>query len=118
MSFAHIGPISIFILLQVVIACYGNDLRPDYEEKIEEFRAAFMDLGVRVTPKIHAVLHHVKEFCSFKQAGLGKWSEQAGEALHHDFLNVWENYKTRSTKHADFGERLLRATCAYNGRHT
>ena len=37
---------------QVVSKCFGVTLEEGYKEAIEEFRAAYMDLGVTVTPKV------------------------------------------------------------------
>ena len=104
-------------LLQVVNACYGTELRDDFREQIDRFAESYRDLNIRVTPKIHAVMHHVREFCTMTNTGLGKWSEQSGEAVHYDFLKIWEHYKRKSTGHDVHAARLCKAVCAYNGRH-
>lgn len=33
--------------------------------------------------KIHALCFHVGKFCKIKNKGLGAWSEQTNESLHH-----------------------------------
>ena len=61
---------------EVVSACYGDNLSPDFMEKINKFSKSYMKLKISVTPKIHAVMYHVAEFCSMTGRGLGPWSEQ------------------------------------------
>lgn len=78
---------------------------------------AYIDLDVNVTPKVHAVIWHVPQFCARFNEGLGRCSEQAGESVHHDFAKTWENYKLKSLSHPEYGNSLKRAVCAYNGRH-
>ena len=74
-------------------------------------------LPTNVTPKVHAVFHHVGEFCGMVNKGLGPWSEQAAESLHSDFTKMWQNYKLRDTDHDQYGERLLDAIITYNSQH-
>jgi hypothetical protein len=59
----------------------------------------------------------VAEFCEMKKFGLGPWSEQASESVHHDFQLVWENYKVKNIHHIDYGSKLYQALCVYNSRH-
>ena len=49
--------------------------------------------------------------------GLAPWSEQCAESLHHDFLEIWNYYKVNEKEKLLYGEKLLEAVCAYNGRH-
>ena len=70
---------------EVVSSCYGQDLKVDFLKKINTFARDYMALKINVTPKVHAVMHHVGEFCSMTGRGLAPWSEQAGESVHHDF---------------------------------
>ena len=37
---------------EVVNSCFGMELRPGYQGKIEEFKACYLDLGISVTPKV------------------------------------------------------------------
>ena len=70
----------------VVTACYGNELDVDYLRKIAIFAADYYRLGISVTPKVHAVIYHIAEFCEL--TGRGPWSEQTGESVHYDFKNM------------------------------
>jgi hypothetical protein len=103
---------------KVVSSCYGDHLDSTFESYITEFKEAYLQLGISVTPKIHAVFYHVAEFCKSKRKGLGQWGEQASESVHHDFGKVWNNFKVNSLDNPHFGERLLRAVQVYNSRHT
>lgn len=103
--------------LQVVSACFGDSLEANYREAISHFKECYMALGIRVTPKVHAVFFHVADFCESKNRGLGPWSEQSTESVHHDFSSLWEDFKVRSFNHPNFKFKFLAGVCAYNGRH-
>ena len=99
---------------RVVESCYGFDLSPNYRECINDFTVEFLKLGISVTPKVHAVMHHVAEFCTFSGTGLGPYSEQTSEALHHEFKKCWKNYFVKNTDHPSYPEHLLDAVRAFN----
>ena len=101
----------------VVSACYGAQLRPEYTHAIRRFQNDFLDLGINISPKIHAIFFHVPEFCQMVGKGLGSYSEQASESVHHDFQKIWENYKIQDQDHPRYGEQLLKAVTTYNSRH-
>ena len=101
---------------EVVITCYSRNLDKDYRKKIDYFKKKCLNLEISVTPKVHAVIYHVSEFCELKGMGLTPWSEQT-ESLHHDFNQVWENYKVKDTNHVECGKRLLQAVQIYNSKH-
>lgn len=100
----------------VVKGCFTNDLQENYLAKIEKFKRSYLDLEIPVTPKVHAVFHHVPYFCKKYGHGLGSYSEQAVEAVHHDFQPTWLSFKVlkESPMH---DTQLLRAVCKYNASH-
>ncbi len=106
----------------VVVACYGKELQPNARDTIREFEQAFTKLvhkhhGTNVTSKIHSIIHHVHDFCSSRNTGLGVWSEQASEAVHSDFLACsWTKYKV-SEVNTRFGKQLLLAVQNYASKH-
>lgn len=102
---------------RVVDSCYGKDLHAQYHARIQDFKNSYLHLGIPVTPKIHAVMYHVHEFCELKDTGLGPFSEQSVESLHQDFQNAWEKVSVSSTSNPRYGERLLKAVQMYNSRH-
>ena len=101
----------------VVTACFSLKIDPSYKNKIAEFKKSFLDLGIPITPKIHAVFFHVPDFCDEYQNGLGFYTEQAMESVHSDFKNVWKRYKV-AKGHPDYSEKLRRALCEYNSLHS
>ena len=101
----------------VVASCYGSQLAENYEDKIERFQQCYMNLNIPVTPKVHAVFYHVIDFCKMTGLGLGPWSEQCSESVHHDFKKVWENFKVKDTDHPKYGPKLREAVCMYNSLH-
>ena len=101
----------------VVEACYGKNLLPDFQRRIAVFTMDYLKLGISVTPKVHAVFFHVAEFCLLTGQGLGPWSEQAGESVHHDFKQTWKNYKVNDVERDIYSENFLKAVAAYNSKH-
>lgn len=97
---------------KVVQGCYGMSLSESFDSDIDGFFTAYKTLGIRITPKVHAVAFHVKEFCSFHHKGLGFWSEQASEAVHSDFEKIWQRYKV-GQQNSKYGNQLLKAVQDY-----
>ena len=83
---------------------------PSYKEDIEMFRQDYLDLNINITPKVHAVIFHIVEFCERVDTGLGRFSEQASESVHHNFRTTWQRFK-------DYGQCLLRAVNSFNTDH-
>ena len=101
----------------MVAACYGQELHPDFEEKIEKFTEAYLSLKINVTLKIHAVMHHVTKFCHLTSRGVGPWSEQSSEAIHHDFKQTWKRFKINNTQNKNYGKHFLQAVSTYISQH-
>lgn len=102
-------------------ACFGQELKEGYENCIEQFSKVYRSLdNMTITPKIHIVEHHLLDFFNKigeKGRGLGWYSEQGFEAMHHDMKQEWERVKICDPDHPDFGKRLLEFVLAYNARH-
>lgn len=101
---------------KVVDSCFSVKLDPAFVTDIKLFKESYEALGISITPKIHAIFFHVSDFCSKTGMGLGFYSEQAVESLHHDFCVTWKKYKVLK-KHPQYTEKLLRAVCEYNSKH-
>ena len=71
---------------EVVKACFGQELKPDYAIHIQTFESAFRRLSISITPKSHLVFEQLAEILETKGSltGLGRWSEQAMASVHHD----------------------------------
>ena len=65
----------------LVEGCISVGLCLDYMDRVRSFQNAYLDCGVSVTPKVHAVFVHLGPFLEKHQVGLGKWSEQAFESV-------------------------------------
>lgn len=103
-------------LNQVVSSCFGKTLNPGYRTHINNFKSAYLNLNINVTPKVHAIFHHVSEVCESRGYGLGVYSEQASEAVHADFHKTWTKYKV-SELNIMYGSHLLKAIIEYNSMH-
>ena len=57
----------------------------------------FINLGISITPKVHAVMFHIANFCAITGRGLGPWHEQSGESVHHDFKGTWKRFIVNDT---------------------
>ena len=100
---------------EVVVACFGNDLDPDFESKISNFKRIYTSLQVSITPKVHAVFYHVPQFIKIKKLSLGLFSEQATEALHSNFKPHWARYK-RELSNPEYSNQLLKCVVDYNSK--
>lgn len=101
----------------VVKSCFGMTLEENFGGKIDKFAVAVQRLGVSITTSMHIVIHHVKQFCNFRKSSLGPFSEQATEAIHYDFVAMWQHGGKVSESHQDYDQRLLSSIVRYNGRH-
>ena len=98
---------------KVVKSCFSIELHDTFEDDILAFKESYLDLHIAVTPKVHAVLFHVPEFCRRRATGLGIFSEQASESVHHQFKKTWEKYKV-AMEHETHGSQLFRALADFN----
>ena len=106
-------------LSEVRTACFGSEpesLDPNFEDKIKHLEELWLDAGISVTTKAHCLFRHVPEqICKYGMP-LGKYSEQAVEACHYDFLQHYKGYK-RLPNTKNYAEKLLQAVCSYNSLH-
>ena len=108
---------------KVRMSCFSEVLIPSYKNDIIHFGNLYCNLKtpegkfVDITPKIHVLLDHVPKFCERKGKGLGFYNEQASEAVHSDFLKIWNNYKVNDEDHPKYRESLNSAGLEYNQRH-
>nr|XP_012558535.2 uncharacterized protein LOC105845381 [Hydra vulgaris] len=101
----------------VVSGCFGCNLNPNYPQIIEAFRVSYLALqNVSVTPKVHAVFFHVKDFIDRYGQALGLYSEQATEAMHHNFQIHWQRYK-RPNHHPEYSKKLQCCIVDFNTKH-
>lgn len=111
----HINLLKLFF--DVCHACFGMQLDPSYEMKIEAFKDAVIEMKFKVTPKIHVLICHVPQHIKKTGRSLGHFSEQAFESLHHDFKSTWARYCVLDITKPSYGQKLLAATVEYNSFH-
>ena len=78
---------------------------------LTNFRRAYETTELRLALKVHVLLEHSTDCLKFLgNAGLGLYSEQAGEAIHSEFLKFWKKYKVKFLSALCYPKRLKRAT--------
>ena len=108
----------------MVNSSFGQLVEEGWEQDVKDFCAAYRALvGISYPPKFHLVEGHLVQFLkrrwsldkSYESFGLGYWSEQPFEALHHKFEEHFDRYKV-GRMHEDYGNRLLDAVLSWNSR--
>ena len=61
---------------KVVHGCFGTHLSDDFAESIAQFQRSCEVLPISITPKMHIVFHHVREFIESQGHSLGLYSEK------------------------------------------
>ncbi|CAH1107748.1 unnamed protein product [Psylliodes chrysocephalus] len=93
--YGHVGYFKILPFIQafkemnkLVDCCFSTGpVYSDIEPRVNELRRAFLATGISETLKIHVLTRHLTDCLEFLSGfGLGDWSEQAGESVHHEFL--------------------------------
>ena len=91
-----------------------------YIKLIDKFSAAVRDCDIPVTPTIHGIETEIKRFFDLNgtEFGLGLFTEQAGESVHHDFEDkVYNSTYRRDPRHPDHGRLLKKGVAKYNSKH-
>ena len=70
-----------------------------------------------MTTAAHIVMVHIRQFCGFTKCSLGKYGEQASEAVHTDFDAIWVQCGKVSRPHPRYTKNLMETVVRYNGRH-
>ena len=85
--------ISAFKAMNLVVnSCFGTNnvdmkILPDLIENVKKMH---MGTGVSQTLKIHVIFDYIEQCLKFLSGlSLGIMSEQAGEAIHREFLKLW-----------------------------
>lgn len=97
----------------VVDACFGYQLAENYSQVIEHFAWLIKIHKVPITPKIHILLNHAPQFIEENNKGLGYFSEQQFESVHHVWSEHFENYKINS-KNDNFVISILNGLSKFN----
>ena len=104
----------------VVNSCFGTNnvdmkILPDLIENVNKMH---MGTGVSQTRKIYAIFDHIEQCLTFLSGlSLDFMSEQAGEAIHREFLKFWNEYKMNMIEDSSYIERLQKAVVEFSSRH-
>ena len=114
--------ISVLEALDEVVS-FGVHMKGDWAGTIDKFSEKYFALpGISCPPKVHLLIHHIKEFLNerhasgYPGAGLGFWSEQAMEACHHAFMQEWMLKNVRP-ENENYAKALFEAVVRFNGKN-
>lgn len=106
---------------KVVDGCFASrKVNPNMNNLIFSLQKAIDNLQfldhVSESLKIHVLKKHLEQCLSFIEddAGLGYWSEQAGESVHRQFLKVWQRYKMNNIADEQYPTQLLKAVVEFS----
>jgi hypothetical protein len=102
---------------KVVHSCFGRELLQGWQDDVREFCGAYLKLGISLTPKFHIVRDHIIPFCSLKNCGLSRFSEQAFESVHADFAKFAERHHVKDKTNKLHIVRLKQTVLEYNASH-
>ena len=95
----------------------GKDLKEGYEEVIDRFTVNFLYLNsnhnVSITPKVHIIMAHLKDYCNETGKSLGSCSDQTIEAVHQ----LVNNRFTRSNYYIKCEENEKHPSKMFDGVH-
>ena len=76
-----------------------------------------MDLGLKVTPKVHLLFCHAMDDIDKHGQGLGLFNESAAESIHADFDRFYQRYAVKDINSPSYLKKLQSAITAYNASH-
>ena len=78
----------------------------------------YRTLDISTSVKVRILETHIVESLKImgEEHGLGFYSEQAMESMHHDLLEEWGGEKVDES-HPRYGEKLKQTMVRVNGKH-
>lgn len=107
-------------LNKIVECCFSvKKIDENVHEHIKRFKKVYLVTKISETLKVHVLVSHLEQCLKLLNTsnGLGIWSEQAGEAIHREFLKYWSRYNVRSLDHPSYPRRLLSASVEFSSEH-
>ena len=79
---------------------------------------SYRSLKISIPLKVHLLESHAVEFLEMmgEEHGLGFYSEQAMESMHHELLQEWGGEKV-DEEHPEYGLKLECTMVRVNGKH-
>ena len=114
----HYGYLLVFKAFdEVVTSCFGYQLDPNYLTYITEFKRAWINMKLPITPKVHVLIEHLPEELSRMGHGTALLNESAGEAIHADFDKFYRGFIVKDMNALAYSKKLLQAVEIYNSNH-
>lgn len=89
-----------------------------WKKHLDMLKRIFPATGLSHTLKVHVLFEHLGHGLHFLNGNShGKWSEQAGESIHREFLKYWSKYQVNDLKAENYCSQLKRAVVEFSSRH-
>ena len=96
---------------------HGSSLDPSWKIPLDEFKTQYLLIENISKPlKLHIVFAHMEDYINIycKPKGLGIFSKQTRESIHHQFLPIYMKYAMKNIYANSYGEKLLKAVVELN----
>ena len=98
---------------EVVVSCFGIDIKSEYIEHIYQFEEAYNKTELPCSTKVHVLCRHIIPFIQIylpPGKGLGYVLEQAVESSQSRFIMAWNRYKCQEDVES-FPKCIYKAVC-------
>ena len=102
---------------KVVNDCFTSyEISSETRKDITNLRKDIQATGLSETLKLHTIMYHLEDCLDAlpNNKGLGFWSEQAGEAVHREFLKHWSKFKINLLTDKSYPKRLRKAVVEFS----
>ena len=99
---------------------FGTKLEAEWKKSLNDFAYAYQKIPNITKPlKIHILIAHLCEFIETygNNKGLGFYSEQTGEAIHHKFETIFAIYCIKNIYSEQYGQNLRKAVVEVSSSH-
>jgi hypothetical protein len=110
---------SIKSMNRLVHKCFKSEnVSPGWQKDVEDLKKNYKATGLSITLKAHVLMEHLDHCLHYLGGmGLGRFSEQAGESVHREFLKFWEKYKINDINDPKYAENLKKAVTTFCSFH-
>ena len=97
---------------------FGTKLEAEWKKSLNDFAYAYQKI-ITKTLKIHILIAHLCEFIETygNNKGLGFYSEQTGEAIHHKFETIFAKYCIKNIYSEQYAQNLRKAVVEVSSSH-
>lgn len=104
---------------KLVSKCFTTKkIDSSYETDLSQLKQNYLATNLPIILKVHVLFEHLQQGLFFLNgSGLGLYSEQAGESIHHEFLLSWNRYKINNINSEKYLPQLKRAVIEFSSKH-